>query len=171
MGETFRVILLIALTAAFLTTGILLLSWWMEPLRRLRRLLLKTMGRVADIDALSPAEGRAAGLDLNEGQIAILWRGGGHGLIYAADEVEGAEIIVDGHVVSRVRRHAARKDLDIAVPDAEHVVLRLMFADSGNPEFELALWDVVQTAPTASPAEALRLGRRWLSHVEGLMRL
>ena len=171
MGETFRVILLIALTAAFLTTGLLLLSWWMEPLRRLKRTLIKTLGRVADIEALSPAQGRAAGLDMQEGQIAILWRNGGFGLVYAADEVDGAEIIVDGHVVSRAVRGRMRKDFDIDIPDAEQVTLRLMFADSGNPEFELALWDVVQTTPTGSPAEALRLGRRWLSHIEGLMRL
>lgn len=171
MGETFRVILLIALTAAFLTTGLLLLSWWMEPLRRLKRTLIKTLGRVADIEALSPAQGRAAGLDMQEGQIAILWRNGGFGLVYAADEVDGAEIIVDGHVVSRADRGRMRKDFDIDIPDAEQVTLRLMFADSGNPEFELALWDVVQTTPTGSPAEALRLGRRWLSHIEGLMRL
>lgn len=171
MGETFRVILMIALTAAFLTTGLLLLSWWMEPLRRLKRTLVKSLGKAADIEALSPSEGRAAGLDLDEGQIAVLWRNGGLGLIYASEEVEGAEIIVDGYVVSRARRGGLRKDLDITVPDAEQVVLRLMFDDSHNPEFELALWDVAQTAPTGSPAEALRLGRRWLSHVEGLMRL
>lgn len=169
MGETLRVILLIALTAAFLTTAILLLGWWMEPMRRLKRTLLKSLGRTADIEALSPAEGRAAGLDFEEGQIAVLWRRGGFGLVYAADEVEGAEIIVDGHVVSRARRGSMRKDIDISAPDAEQVVLRLMFADPRNPEFELALWDAVQPAPTGSPAEALRLGRRWLSQVEGLM--
>jgi hypothetical protein len=62
-----------------------------------------------------------------------------------------------------------RKSLDVMAPDAEQVVLRLMFADARNPEFELALWDAALPAQTGSPAEALRLGRRWLSHLEALL--
>ena len=56
------------------------------------------------------------------------------------------------------------------VPDAEQIVLRLMFDDARHPEFELALWDAAAPAPTGSPAEAMRLGRRWLSHVEALLK-
>ena len=37
MGEALRVILLVCLAAAALTTGALTLNWWMEPERRLRR--------------------------------------------------------------------------------------------------------------------------------------
>ena len=37
MGEAFRVVLLVGLVAALLTTGALGLSWWMQPERRLRR--------------------------------------------------------------------------------------------------------------------------------------
>lgn len=170
MGETFRVILLIALTAAFLTTGALLLSWWMESERRLKRALVKTLGVKADTEALSPAEGRAAGLDFDGGQVVVLWKRGAQGLVYSFDEVEGGEIIVDGHVVARARRGALRKDLDVVVPEAEQVVLRLMFADARNPEFEMALWNADLPASTGSPTEALRLGRRWLSHVEALMK-
>ena len=170
MGETFRVILLIALTAAFLTTGALMLSWWMEPERRLKRALLKSLGTKADTEALSPAEGRAAGLDFDGGQVVVLWKRGSQGLVYGFDEVEGGEIIVDGHVVARVRRHEARKSLDVMVPDAEQIVLRLMFDDARHPEFELALWDAAAPAPTGSPAEAMRLGRRWLSHAEALLK-
>ena len=77
---------------------------------------------------------------------------------------------VDGHVVARIRRGEARKSLDVLAPDAEQVVLRLMFADARNPEFELALWDAAAPAPTGSPGEALRLGRRWLSHLEALLK-
>ena len=47
MGEAFRVILLIGLAAAALTTGALALNWWMEPERRLRRAMLKSLGRAA----------------------------------------------------------------------------------------------------------------------------
>ena len=170
MGEAFRVILLVALAAAALTTGALILVWWMEPTRRMRRTLLKSLGVAPEAEALSPAEGRAAGLDFDGGQIAVLWNRGGSGLVYAFEEIEGGEIIVDGHVVARVRRGETRKSLDILAPDAEHVVLRLMFADARHPEFELALWDAAQPVQTGSPGEALRLGRRWLSHLEALLK-
>ncbi|WP_420470768.1 hypothetical protein [Brevundimonas sp. FT23042] len=170
MGEAFRVILLVALAAAALTTGALILVWWMEPTRRMRRTLLKSLGVAPEAEALSPAEGRAAGLDFDGGQIAVLWNRGGSGLVYAFEEIEGGEIIVDGHVVARVRRGETRKSLDILAPEAEHVVLRLMFADARHPEFELALWDAAQPVQTGSPGEALRLGRRWLSHLEALLK-
>ena len=170
MGETIRAILLIALIAALLTTGVLLFSWWMESERRLRRAMKKALGAPADTLALSAHEGRAAGLDLDGGQLAVLWNRGAMGLVYAFEEVLGAEIIVDGHVVARARRGALRKDLDVVVPEAEQVVLRLMFSDTRSPEFELALWNADLPASTGSPSEALRLGRRWLSHVEALMK-
>jgi hypothetical protein len=151
-----------------------MLNWWMEPERRLRRAMLKSLGRPAETEALSPLEGKAAGLDFSGGQIAVLWSNGADGLVFAFDEVEGAEMIVDGHVVARVRRGETRKSLDVMAPEASEVTLRLMFLDPRWPEFELALWNsgtATQTVGSAaSPPEALRLGRRWLSHVEALLR-
>ena len=170
MAEPLRVVLLIGLAAAALTTAALVLAWWMEPVRRMKRALLKSLGATPEAEALSPSEGRAAGLDFDGAQIAVLWNRGGSGLVYAFEEIEGGEIIVDGHVVARVRRGETRKSLDILVPDAEQVVLRLMFADARNPEFELALWDAALPVQTGSPGEALRLGRRWLSHLEALLK-
>lgn len=174
MGEAFRVILLIGLTAAALTTGALLLNWWMEPDRRLRRAMAKCLSGPTEAEAFSPLEGKAAALDFVNGQVAVLWDRGAEGLVFAFDEIEGAEMIVDGHVVARVRRGEARKSLDVMAPEASEVTLRLMFLDPRWPEFELALWSA-RTATqgvgsAASPAEALRLGRRWLSHVEALLR-
>lgn len=170
MADALRVILLVALAAAALTTAALLLTWWMEPERRMRRVLLKSLGAPPEAEALSPAEGRAAGLDFDGAQVAVLWNRGAAGLVYAFEEIEGGEIIVDGHVVARVRRGEARKSLDVMAPDAELVVLRLMFADARHPEFELALWDAALPAPVGSPGEAMRLGRRWLSHLEALLK-
>jgi hypothetical protein len=170
MGEALRVILLVGLAAAALTTGALTLNWWMEPERRMRRALLKSLGVQPEAEALSPSEGRAAGLDFDGGQIAVLWDRGAHGLVYGFEEVEGGEVIVDGHVLARIRRGEPRKSLDVMAPDAEQVTLRLMFADARYPEFELALWNAVAPAQTGSPAEALRLGRRWLSHLEALLK-
>jgi len=170
VGEAIRLFLLVALVAAAGTTGVLALAWWMEPERRMRRAMLKSLGAPAETEAYSAAEGRAAGLDFEGGQIAVLWDRGGSGLVYAFEEIEGGEVIVDGHVLARVRRGEARKSLDVLAPDAEQVVLRLMFADARHPEFELDLWNATSPTQTGSPAEALRLGRRWLSHLEALLR-
>jgi len=170
MAEAFRVVLLVALAAALLTTLALTLSWWMEPARRMRRALLKALGAPAEVEAFSPGEGRACALNFDIEQIVVLWANGAHGLAYGFDEVEGGEIIVDGHVVARVRRGEARKSLDVLAPDAEQVVLRLMFADARQPEFELSLWDAGFAGETGSPGEGLRLGRRWLSHLEALLK-
>jgi hypothetical protein len=170
VGEAIRLFLLVALVAAAGTTALLGLAWWMEPERRMRRAMLKSLGAPAETEAYSAAEGRAAGLDFEGGQVAVLWDRGGAGLVYAFEEIEGGEVIVDGHVLARVRRGEARKSLDVLAPDAEQVVLRLMFADARHPEFELDLWNVTSPTQTGSPAEALRLGRRWLSHLEALLR-
>lgn len=170
MAEALRLFLLVALGAAALTTATLALAWWMEPERRLRRAMLKALGGPAETEAVSPAEGRAAGLDFDNGQVVVLWNSGADGLVYAFEEIEGGEVIVDGHVLARVRRGEPRKALDVMAPDAEQVVLRLLFADARRPEFELDLWSAVGAARTGSPSEALRLGRRWLSHLEALLR-
>jgi hypothetical protein len=170
MGDALRVVLLLALAAALLTTLALALAWWMEPPRRLRRAVLKAMGAAPEVEAMSQGEGRACALNFDVEQVVVLWANGAHGLAYGFEEVDGGEIIVDGHVVARVRRGEARKSLDVLAPDAEQVVLRLMFADARNPEFELALWDATFPGQTGSPGEALRLGRRWLSHLEALLK-
>ena len=122
MAEALRVILLVALAAAALTTAALVLAWWMEPVRRMRRALLKSLGAIPEAEALSPAEGRAAGLDFDGAQISVLWNRGASGLVYDFEEIDGGEIIVDGHVVARVRRGETRKSLDILAPDAEQVL-------------------------------------------------
>lgn len=170
MAEAFRVILLIGLAAAFFTAAALALNWWMEPMRRLRRAMAKSLGAPAEAEAWSPAEGKAAGLDFDGGQVAVLWNRGSQGLVYAFEELEGGEVIVDGAVVARVRRGEQRKSMDLMAPDAEQVTLRLLFQDARNPEFELSLWDASLPAPVGSPAEAMRLGRRWLSHLEALLK-
>ena len=170
MAEALRVILLIALAAAALTTAALTLNWWMEPERRLRRAMLKSLGAPPEVEAISASEGRGAGLDFDGGQVAVLWDRGAHGLVYAFDEVEGGELIVDGHVVARVRRGEARKTLDVMAPDADLVTLRLLFADARYPEFELALWNAMSPGHTGSPPEAMRLGRRWLSHLDAMLK-
>ena len=176
MEETFRAILLVALIAAFATTTFLFLSWWMESERRLRRAMKSALSGGTDMHAVAPSEGKAAGLDLENKQLAVLWNRGAIGLVFDFAE------IVDGHVVGRVRRHLGRKDLEVLVEDAESVILRLMFRDTHCPEFEVSLWRANWSAPlpdtapagqmvsgprqTGSANEGLRLARRWLAHIQ-----
>ena len=170
MVETLRIILLVALAAAALTTAGLTLAWWMEPGRRLRRAMDRALSRTPDVEAVAPSEGRACGLDFETEQAVVLWDRGANGLVYEFAEIDGAEMIVDGHVLARVRRGEPRRDLDVMAPDANQVVLRLMFADARHPEFELDLWNSVAPTAVGSPDEGLRLGRKWLSHLEPLLK-
>ncbi|MDO1558240.1 hypothetical protein Q0812_02185 [Brevundimonas sp. 2R-24] len=170
MAEAVRVLLLIALLAAALTFAASFFSWWMEEERRLRRALRHILGGLPEAEALSPGMGQAAGLDFDSESIAVLWNGGRSGLVFTFDELEGAELIVDGHVSARVRRGEARRELDDVGAEAERVSLRLLFDDVRQPEFEQDLWSPLIRPVVASPAEAVRLGRRWLSHVEAIIR-
>ena len=170
MVEILRIILLAGLAAAARTTAGLTLAWWLEPHRRLRRALDRTLNGPAEVEAVSPAQGRACAVDFESDQVVVLWDRGANGLIYEFAEIDGAEMIVDGHVLARVRRGEPRRELDVMAPDAGQVVLRLIFADARHPEFELDMWNSVTGAATGSPAEALRLGRKWLSHVEMLLK-
>jgi hypothetical protein len=170
VADALRLLLLVSLAAAAVTTAGLALAWWMETERRMRRALVKSLGAPPEVEALSAPEGRACGLDFDTGQISVLWDRGANGLVYDFEEIEGAEMIVDGHVVARVRRGEGRRSLDVMAPDAAQVVLRLMFADARFPEFELDLFNAAAPAQTGSPAEAMRLGRRWLSHLEALLK-
>ena len=170
MVDALRLLLLVCLAAAAVTTAGLGLAWWMEAERRMRRALIRSLGAPPEVEALSAAEGRACGLNFDTGQVGVLWDRGVNGLVYDFEEVEGAEMIVDAHVVARVRRGENRRSLDVMAPDAGQVVLRLMFSDARFPEFELDLFNAAAPAQTGSPAEALRLGRRWLSHLEALLK-
>lgn len=169
MGELVRVLLLILLAGAALTAAGLFASWWMEDGRRLRRALRKALGVTPESAAIAPGAGRAAGLDFASESLAVLWDRGAAGLIYAFHEVEGAELIVDGRVSARVRRHEPRRDLEELPSDAEAVTLRLVFADARWPEFELDLFSPGD-AGAGDPAEAVRVGRRWLAHLEVVLR-
>jgi hypothetical protein len=94
MAEAFRVILLVALAAALLTTLALAFAWWMEPPRRMRRALLKALAAPPEVEAMSVGEGKACALNFDMEQVVVLWASGGHGLAYAFEEVDGGEIIV-----------------------------------------------------------------------------
>jgi len=172
MQEAIRTLLLLALAAGAMTGAAAGAAWWFEQGRRLRRILKKVLGRTPEAEAIDAANGRAAGLDLDTGSVAVLWDKGGSGLVYAIDELEGAELIVDGKVAARTARSGERRALDALNADAEQVTLRLVFADARWPEFELELFgpDAAARRRDESAGEAVKLGRRWLAHVEAVLR-
>ncbi len=172
MEQAVRTLLLLALAAGALTAATAGAAWWFEQGRRLRRILKKVLKRSPEAEAIDAGQGRAAGLDLESGAVAVLWDRGGSGLVYSLDELEGAELIVDGHVAARSGRGGDRRALDALPPDAEQVTLRLVFADARWPEFELELWGPgsVSRVRDGSAGEAIRLGRRWLAHIDAVLR-
>ncbi|HYE43567.1 MAG TPA: hypothetical protein VEA15_09255 [Caulobacteraceae bacterium] len=172
MESAVRTLLLLGLAALALTGGVAGAAWWFEEGRRLRRILKKVLKRTPEAEAIDPGQGRAAGLDLDSGAVAVLWDRGGSGLVYAIDELEGAELIVDGQVAARAAR-GDRRPLDRLPADAGEVTLRLIFADARWPEFELALWgdgSVARAKPGETAGEAVKLGRRWLAHIDAVLR-
>ena len=100
--------------------------------------------------------------------MAVTWDFGAWCLVYRAEELMGAELIVDGRVVARAQRGEARRYLDDMAGDAERVALRLVFDDPRFPEFELDLFGPGSILRDA--ADGIRLGRRWLAHVEAVLR-
>jgi hypothetical protein len=172
MADALRLLILLALAAAGMTAVAALLGWWFEGSRRLRRIVREVVGAKPDVLAVDPAEGRAAALSVDRRGIAAVWDKGSQALLYGFDELEGAELIIDGHVEARVARGEPKRPLDQPGNDAEQVTLRLMFADARYPEFELDLWGPQSTFRTrgGSPSDAVRAGRRWLAHADAVLR-
>ncbi|HWE46844.1 MAG TPA: hypothetical protein VG407_12535 [Caulobacteraceae bacterium] len=172
MTEALRTILQLALAGAMLTAIAMAAGWWFETARRLKRNLRHVLGGAPDAIAVDPADGRAAAIRFDSRQLAVLWDKGASGLVYHFQEIDGAELIVDGHVSARVARGEARKALDAVDGDAGQVTLRLIFADARFPEFELDLWGVgsAHRPDSETPADAVRSGRRWLSHVDAVIK-
>ncbi|ESQ92167.1 hypothetical protein ABAC460_04575 [Asticcacaulis sp. AC460] len=148
------------------------LMWWFEATRRLQRALTTSLGKPADAIVYDLSSTKAAGLDFTAGDLAILWNSGTAGLVYAFDEIEGAELIVDERVVARAQRGEPRRVLNETHAQASRVTLRLMFDDVETPEFELNLFGDVSHNPVhaKTAAEAVRLGRKWLSHIDAVIK-
>ncbi len=172
MADAVRSLVLLALAAAGLTALAAILGWWFETGRRLKRALRRVLDAEPAGELIDRQNGRAAGLDIEASALAVLWDKGGSGLVYGFDEIEGAELIVDGHVAARVARGEQRRQLEALSRDADQVALRLIFDDARFPEFELELWGPRSAfrSGAESPADAVRAGRRWLAHVDTLVR-
>jgi len=149
------------------------LMWWFEASRRLTRALNAALGKTADAMVYDLNGRKAAALDFTAGDLAVMWNTGAQGLVFTFDEIDGAELIVDERVVARAQRGEERRVLNETHAQATHVTLRLMFNDVQTPEFELNLYgDQISHNPVhaRTAAEAVRLGRKWLSHVDAVIK-
>jgi hypothetical protein len=148
------------------------LMWWFEATRRLTRAVTSSLGKAPDAIVYDVGGKKAAGLDFTAGDLAVMWNTGGQGLVFAFDEIEGAELIVDERVVARAQKGEARRVLNETHTQASRVTLRLMFDDVQTPEFEVTLFgDVSHNAVhPKTAADAVRLGRKWLSHVDAVIK-
>ncbi len=148
------------------------LMWWFEATRRLHRALNSALGKPVDAIIYDLGGSKAAGLDFTAGDLAVMWNTGGQGLVFAFDEIEGAELIVDERVVARAQRGEPRRVLNETHATASRVTLRLMFDDVQTPEFEVNLFGEVSHNPVhaKTASEAVRLGRKWLSHIDAVIK-
>ncbi|MGA9658963.1 MAG: hypothetical protein WBQ60_07685 [Asticcacaulis sp.] len=172
MAHAARILLYFLFAGIGLTLIASGLMWWFESSRRLARALTTSLGKPADAIVYDLGGKKAAGLDFTNGDLAVIFNPAGQGLVFAFDEIEGAELIVDERVVARAQKGEPRRVLNETHAQASTVTLRLIFDDVQTPEFELNLFGDVSQNPihAKTAAEAVRLGRKWLSHIDAVIK-
>ena len=113
MDEITHLLVLVGLAGFAVTVLAGFARWYNDEGRRVRRGLKVILH--GDTHGLLVARGRGRGVGFNftSNQVAVAWDGGAWGLVYSLDELDGAEVIVDGHVVGRIRRGEPRRGVDI----------------------------------------------------------
>ncbi len=172
MAHAARVLLYFLFAGVGLTLLASALMWWFEGSRRLARAVNSALGHPADAIIYDLGGQKAAGLDFTAGDLAIMWKTGENGLVFTFEEIDGAELIVDEKVVARAQKGEPRRVLNETHAQASRVTLRLMFNDVETPEFEVNLFGEVSHHPVhaKTAAEAVRIGRKWLSHVDAVIK-
>ncbi len=172
MSELIRLALWIGIAGAAATLVVAAAAFLMAEERRLGRAFRKVLGGPPDAVVIARGHGRAAGLDLAEGRIAVAWNAGGWCLLYDLSELMGAEVSLDGQVAARVFRSEPRRALERTSGAESEVRLRLVFDEPLHPDFELVLWPTGKSGirSPAKPAEAVSEANRWLARIEAVMR-
>jgi hypothetical protein len=172
MHDAVRTLLLLALAGCLVTVAGSGAAWWRDEERRLGRYLRQALGAPPESVIIAPGRGRAAGLSLERGVIAVLWDGGVKGLVYKLRQLVGAELVLDDEIAARAYRGEPRRALDHAPRSAHRVALRLIFDNPRDPDFELELWPPVDPSKRerTTAAEAIAACRRWISGAEAILR-
>ena len=171
MDEAPRLLLLLGVAGLALTVLAGIGRWRMDEGRRIRRGLKIVLNGEVHGFLAALGRGRGVGFNFTRNQVAVVWDAGAWGLVYALDELVGAEAIVDGVVAGRVHRGEPRRALE-AFDAAERVALRLVFDDPGSPDFILDLWLPQDEGRRHElpPGEAIAEASRWLARIEALLR-
>ncbi len=172
MSHALGVILLLGIMGVGLIGVAAWASWWFDQEQRVERILRQGLAGPPDVIAVAAARGQGAALRLEDEKLAIVRGPGDPGLVYDLSELIGAELIFDGAVCARSFRGEGRRALDQINPSVTHILLRFVFDDVRDPEFELELY-----APTdmgrrgdAGPEQAVLQGRRWFAKLEAVLR-
>ncbi|MFN3856233.1 MAG: hypothetical protein ACK4RV_00670 [Caulobacter sp.] len=172
MDDLARLLVTLALAGAAFTFLGSAAIWLTHEERRIRRAMRRVLGAPAEALIIAPGRGRGAGLSTQSGLLATAWDKGAWCLVYRLDEVEGAELLVDGEVVGRAFRGETRRPLDRIPAQARQVMLRLVFDDARYPDFEMELWaqgdETRREAPTATGAA--QTANQWLARIEAVVR-
>jgi hypothetical protein len=172
MKDLVRLAILIVLAGGAVTLIGMGLAWWFDEARRMGRLIRRALGGEADAAIVARGRGAAAGFSTRSDQIVVMSRRGAEARLYRLDALEGAELVIDDAVVARVFRGEGRRPLDRIEREPDSVVLRLIFSDARNPDFDLQLWreEDVGRRQSADPADLIHEARTWLARVDALMR-
>jgi hypothetical protein len=171
MDEITRLLAMLGVAGVAVTALAGIARWRMNDGRRVRRGLKVVLKGQPHGFLVAFGRGCGMGFNFTTNQVAVVWDLGAWGLVYALDELMGAEVIVDGLVVGRVHRGEPRRALD-AFDAAERVALRLVFDDLTQPEFVLDLWlpEDEGRSDELPPGEAIAEANRWLARIEALLR-
>jgi hypothetical protein len=172
MNDALRLALLLVIAALALTAIGALLARSLDPARRLNRYLRLALGAEPEGVMMDRGGGRALAFNLDAGRIAVLWDKGRKGLVYRLDQLVGAEMMVDNIVLARCFRDRPPMPLDEIPMAVHHGVMRVVFDNPRDPEYELELWPAMNGRghEHRSPAEAVQAGRRWLTRLEAILR-
>jgi hypothetical protein len=172
MHHALGAILIFLVLAAAVTTATSAWLWRMDPARRTLRALARVLEAPPEVWTLAPPRSQGAAMRIGEQRLAVVRGLGDRGLAYDLHELIGVELIFDGQVAARMFKGEPRKPLDQVSPQAERVVLRLVFDDVRDPEFELELLnpnDFALRYPP-DPHALIQDGRRWFARLEAVLR-
>lgn len=172
MNDALRLALLLLIAALALTAIGAILARSLDQGRRLTRYLRQALDAEPEGVLMDRGGGKAIAFNLDAGRIAVLWARGRKGLVYRLDQLVGAEMMVDNIVLARCFRDRPPMPLDEIPMAAHRGVMRLVFDNAREPEYELELWPAMNGRghEHRSPAEAVQAGRKWLTRLESIQR-
>ena len=146
--------------------------WLSNEHRKLRGALTKVLKGQPDAMIMAPGRGRAVGYRAETDGLAVTWDTGAWCLVYKGAELVGAELIIDRVVAAKAFRGEARKALEQHHGAQGQVLLRLVFDDAQNPDFDLELWRAgdEERGEAVGPEAAIQDANRWLARVEAILR-